>query len=580
MTHPMIRGSEAAERPPSSRTARRPNRRRMALLLATFVFLIAVTARVFGLVNGPTETINGSLPEESTPPPPYPISGYFISASSNDSANHSKLADIKALGGDTVITFGTLLKPATQADVPMDCVTDGKVCTQALSESIRINRYFTYFDGSRWGAKAVKCPRDREVVNKGKSYTILVFPTQGEGCTSTNGSYDLVIVGGGSRHADDPARSLAAASTELNMKYYAGLPSPVKRSDLDYLPDLSYKGTLKLFTERFLDYQEATNDLPGLAGFYHHTEMPLTSSDTFTQILDLYKMQNDAIHRILPTRAAIVSPYLDTRRNALSISLDEAREGSHRIAATSGRLRLIIAIQDGMGTGKAGAFSDADADVTVDKYAASVVGDGSWRSRYVAPIRQYFLAAQSGISGTEAELWANLEGMAPATGSNACGNSLRGQTTKERIDRQLQQLFTVTKIVSFMWDSYYTCDGTGTPLKTQIEQGLKTPIITDAKFHPSSGKVEIIGFNLAGGSATVKWTTQEGRPMDVNAAPNSTNPSYGKQEGMNPRLESLSIEVGPTTLEADSNYVVNVTNGWGIEAPYFFAQRVWAKQSP
>ncbi|MFP3686142.1 hypothetical protein SB847_20785, partial [Bacillus sp. SIMBA_026] len=76
-----------------------------------------------------------------------------------------------------------------------------------------------------------------------------------------------------------------------------------------------------------------------------------------------------------------------------------------------------IAIQDGMGTGKGGAYLPSEASAPVDSYAAAVVGDGSWKSKYVAPTGDYFRAAASGIESTGAVLWANLEGMTPtATG--------------------------------------------------------------------------------------------------------------------------------------------------------------------
>lgn len=507
--------------------------------------------------------------------PPYPIGGYFVSASSSLSRNSQKLMEMKTAGADTAITFGISLRPVALSSMPKDCLINGENCAKAVSEKINVNRYFLYLDKSTWSKKAVVCPRDRQVVSKGKTFTVLVVPLQGSGCNSSNGKYDVVVAGGGSANGPDTTGSLAAAATKLGMKLYAGLPAPVKRSDLPYLPDVSYAGTLKAFTERFLQYHATENNVAGLAGFYHHTEMPLTGSHAFDSILDVYRIQNQAIHKILPTRAAIVSPYLDARVNAVSISLDQAREGAKRIAQTAGGLLLNVAIQDGMGTGKGGAFMENEAGSSVDRYAASIVGKGTWGAKYVAPVSDYFSAAAQGISGTGAVLWANLEGMAPATASNPCGDNLRGQSTKERIQRQLQQLSQATKIVSFMWDSYYTCAGKGTPLKTQMESGLGTPIITEASFEASTGLVRIYGFNVAGGTTEVTWSTASGKRMTRKLKASGENVAYGANNGMHPKLEMIVVKVGQTTLAMDVPYSVTVTNKWKASSRSFSSQSLF-----
>jgi hypothetical protein len=459
--------------------------------------------------------------------------------------------------------------------MPKDCLINGVNCAKAVADKVNVDRSFVYSDQSAWSRKAVVCPRDRQVVSKGKTFTVLVIPAQGSGCNSSDGKYDVVVAGGGSTSGPDPTGSLATAATKLGMKLYAGLPAPVKRSDLPYLPDVSYTGTLKAFTERFLQYHASENNVAGLAGFYHHTEMPVTGSRAFDSVLDVYRMQNTAIHKVLPTRAAIVSPYLDARVNAVSISLDQAREGAKRIAGTASGLVLKVAIQDGMGTGKGGAFLENEAGSSVDRYAASIVGKGTWGAKYVAPVRDYFRAAAQGISGTGAVLWANLEGMAPATASNPCGDNLRGQSTKERIQRQLQQLSHATKIVSFMWDSYYTCAGKGTPLKTQMEAGLGTPIITEATFEASTGLVRIYGFNVTGGSAEVKWSTAAGKPQTKKLKASGENTAFGANNGMHPKLEMIVVKVGPTTLAKDASYSVTVTNKWKASSRSFSSQSLY-----
>ncbi|MFP5019016.1 hypothetical protein ACKLTP_18900, partial [Paenarthrobacter ureafaciens] len=97
-----------------------------------------------------TGTLHGAV-ANAEPAPVYPISGFFIYGSTSDATNNQKLSDIKALGGDTVITFGSRLKPATLADIPADCKINGTNCAQAAASGVKVNRYFTYADSALWG---------------------------------------------------------------------------------------------------------------------------------------------------------------------------------------------------------------------------------------------------------------------------------------------------------------------------------------------------------------------------------------------------------------------------------------------
>ena len=525
--------------------------------------LLASIALVVGFLSGSTA--------QAATPPVYPISGYFIYGSTSDATNTKKLNDIKSLGGDTVITFGSLLKPATLATIPTSCTISGVNCAKAAASGVTVNRYFTYSDGSSWGTPALLCPRDKTVTSGSTVYTILVLPNGGGGCTSSNGSYNVVVINGGTSSI---SISLGKVATTLGMKYYAGLPAPVKRTDVTYLPDLSYQSTFTQFTERFLQYQDKVNDVPGLAGFYHHTEMPLSDSFTWDPVLTLYDIQNSAIAEFMPSRAAIVSPYIDTRKTAAArVTTDQVRQAVSNIAETANGVSLAIAVQDGMGTGKAGAFFGNESGTAVDPYAASIVGSGSWGSKYLAPNRDYFLAMAEGVDGTGVELWANVEGMAPATSQNPCDNSLRGQTTKSRIDRQLQQIGNApVKAISFMWDPYYTCTGTWAPMVERLKAGSTTPVITDSIFY-GNGDVLVTGYNLSGGTVNVKWTDTNGRTFEKSVLATNYNSAYGSQQGMNPRLESVTASLGSTSLGSGKYYMINVTNGSGAKNDAFYSDR-------
>lgn len=531
--------------------------------------LAAIIVAAFVLLTG---TLHGAV-AKAEPAPVYPVSGFFIYGNTSDATNNQKLSDIKALGGDTVITFGTRLKPATLAEIPADCKINGTNCAQAAAAGVKVNRYFTYADSSLWGTPSLVCPRDKAITVNGQPFTIFVLPNQGSSCNSSNAIYDVVVVSGSTVAGTSGVNvSLAKTATALGMKYYAGMPLPVARTDYAYLPDVSYLPAFTQFTDRFLKYQKAVIDVVGLGGFYLSYEMPVTDGTTYDPILNLYKIQNQAVAKLHPGRGTVVSPYLDGRRTT-NLTVDKVRKGAERIGKTAGNTRMAIAIQDGMGTGKGGAFFGNEASNPVDSFNAAIVGSGSWGSKYLASVREYFLAAADGVDGTGAELWANLEGMAPATSQNPCANNARGQTTKSRVDRQLQQLGNYPKkVISFMWDGYYTCTGTWSPLADRFKAGNMTPVITDSIFY-GNGDVLVTGHNLSGGSVTIKWTDTMGRTFAKTVTATSYNPSYGSQRGINPRLESVTAKLGSTSLGIGKYYMIDVVNGSGVKNDAFYSDR-------
>jgi hypothetical protein len=507
--------------------------------------------------------------------PQFPVSGFFVRASTKESVNTRKLSDIRGAGGDTVITFGSHLMPASLGSISPDCRIGTANCVQTAAAGVRLNRVFAYADASPWGAAAVTCPRDKTISSNNKLFTLLVLPTQGAGCDSANGAYDIVVISGGSPGTAGATESMARAVTAQGIKFYGGMPIPAQRADLPYLPDLSYQNTFSLFTNRYLKYHGAANDVPGLAGFYLSTEMPLSSAAIFDPVLAVYRIQNQAIRTIMPSRSAVVSPYIDARSAAAGRTTPaEAQVAVRNIALTAAGVRLSIAVQDGMGTGKGGAFFGNEANARVDQPAAAIVGAGSWGSRYLAPNRDYFVAAAHGVAGTGATLWANMEGMAPATGANVCVANLRGQTTKARLDRQLQQMVNAPKkIISFMWDTYYTCVGTSVPLVQRVLAGKATPLITDSVFDSASGAITVTGYNLSGANVELKWTAASGQ-VQVKTVPASYFvPAYGRQTGLNPALQAFTANVGRTTLAPGTYYMVNVSNVWGARNDAFYSKR-------
>lgn len=545
-------------------TARREAQPRRSQSAATRLRLLIAT-----LIALPLSSLGPSTLAADTPQ--YPVSGFFIRASTSNAANVQKLRAIKGVGGDTVITFGSRLTPATLARVPADCRISGVDCVRGSLRGAVLNRVFIYSDKSPWGASAVRCPLDRSIKNKNQLFTILVLPTTGSGCSAPNNRYDVVVVQGSSSAGANATGSLARSATALGMKFYAGMPIPVNRTDLRYLPDLSYQATFRLFTDRYLQYQAAANNVPGLAGFYLSTEMPLSDAAIFGSVLSVYRIQNQSIRRFMPTKETVVSPYIDARTAAPGrVTPAQARVAARNIALTAGGNRLSIAVQDGMGTGKGGAYFGNEANAPVDQFAAAIVGSGSWGSKYLAPNRDYFLAAAAGVAGTGATLWANMEGMAPANGTNPCDANPRGQTTKPRVDRQLQQMANAPKkVISFMWDTYYTCTGTGVPLARQIQAGRATPIVTDSALIAASGALLITGVNLKGATINLRWTAANGQVMTKTVPGTGYDPRFGRDRGWNPALQGIRANVGRISVARGSNYMVKVTNIWGATNPFY-----------
>jgi hypothetical protein len=531
------------------------------------IYLTAVALAAVLITAGPPAAVAADTPI-------FPVGGYFVRAAGTDALNASKLYAIKGLGGDTVITFGSRLTPTSLAGVPADCQIAAVNCVQSAAGGVLLNRIFTYSDSNPWGSAAVKCPRDRSITSNNKLFTVLVLPAQGPGCDAVDNRYDVVVVSGGNAPGTSATGSMARVATAQGMKLFAGMPIPVNRTDLAYLPDLSYQNTFTQFTDRYLQYQAAANNVAGLAGFYLSTEMPVSDGPVFNSILTVYRIQNQAIRRIMPTRSAVVSPYIDARAAAAGRTTPaQAAAAVRNIASTASGVPLNIAVQDGMGTGKGGAYFGNEAAASVDQFAAAIVGAGTWGTKYLAPVRDYFQAAAAGIAGTGATLWANMEGMAPANGANPCDTNARGQTTKARLDRQLQQLGNApTKVISFMWDTYYTCVGTGVPLVNSITAGKATPVITDSSFNAAAGSLFVTGYNLSGAQVQIKWTTAAGQVQDRTVAAAAYNPAYGQQNGLNPGLQSVTINVGGTSLGAGKYYMVNVINGWGARNDAFYSK--------
>ncbi|WP_109471042.1 hypothetical protein [Ornithinimicrobium cavernae] len=551
---------------------------------------------ILALVAGPapalvTDTAQAAPTARAATPP---LSGFFVSAGSTDAENTTTLRQIKQVGGDTVVTFGNTLRTSSldgqdrirtggEIDPAFTaCRIDGRPCATAMAAEGRIRRVLTFANHSHFTQGALQCPLDRAITSRGQRFTLLMIPTGGEGCTSADGRYDLVAIHGGAAKGIDRTVSLLAAADRAGMAVYVGMPSVEKRTDVPWLPDLSYQDTFAEFTDRFLRYHKAVGATAALAGFYHHTEMPVAAGDVWQPVLDLYRLQNRAIARILPGRAALVSPYLDNRRSANPGTDREelsakTRDGARAIAETASGVPLTIALQDGMGTGKGGSYLVNERNGPVDPHTAAFVGEGTWDNTYVMPVSDSFRAASAGLEGTGARLWANVEGMTPqgGAGDTGCGaGGPRGKTTKDRLDRQVQAVARYTaKNISFRWDPYYTCQVSGTTLAEALRHHVSTPLITNAALNPQKNALWVAGYNLAGSTATVKYTDTHGRVRTATAQISAFSPGYGRHARLDRGLEGATYPVTFTEPQRGKIFIVSVTSRTGGPGSRSFSLR-------
>lgn len=560
--------------------------RRQLLHLALLLVLALVAGPAPSPLPASAETTTASADEQAD----YPISGFFVAPAASDAANADRVQRITRVGGDTLVTFGSTLRKSTlgkagriRTDGDVDpaftsCRIEGKPCAAVATKDVDIRRVLTFANHSHFTKGAVQCPRDRTFTSKGQQFTLLLLPTQGDGCTSPNGRYDLVAINAGPTDGVDRTASLLRAAERADVDVYVGMPTVQTREDVEWLPDMSYADTLDRFTDRFLGYHRSVTANSALTGFYHHTEMPVAAGDVWEPVLDLYRLQNRAIAEIFPDKAALVSPYLDNRRSA-NQGLDRAQleakteTGARAIAGTAEGVPLRIAVQDGMGTGKAGSYLVNDANSPVDQQAASLVGRKTWDSAYLMPVGDSFRAAKAGLEGTGATLWANVEGMTPEGGTDSCGSGQeRGRTTKSRLDHQVQAVGRYSaKNISYMWNPFYTCRVGGSRLAQDITRHGSAPLVVNAAIDPQRDALWLSGYNLADSRATVKYVDTDGAVHEATADISGYAPDYGRRAGLDRGLGGASYQVDFTSPQRGKIFLVWVTGEDGVRSSHAFS---------
>jgi hypothetical protein len=61
--------------------------------------------------------------------------------------------------------------------------------------------------------------------------------------------------------------------------------------------------------------------------------------------------------------------------------------------------------------------------------------------------------------------------------------------------------------------------------------------------------------------------------QDKTVTASNYNPSYGKQLGINPLLESVTAKLGSTSLGMGKHYFIDVVNGSGVKNDALYSDR-------
>ena len=393
------------------------------------------------------------------------IGGFFVYSSVSAQVTADMLDGIKATGADTAITFGFRLRPVSvKAHVPMmdgftSCVENNKGCLVSLYKRYKVKKVFTYDDKESWSSRSFVCSGEKTVTaDNGDKFSVIVLGKKGA-CSK---EADLVVV----KHpsSGNATTQLVKDAKSRGMKVIIGLPAPVASSVHGWLPDMSYQQSMTQFTDRFLqrvkkDYGNSST----ISGFYHHTEMPLVSNDSWSSVRSLYEMQNKSIKKHFPKKFALISPFIDARRNSVAPTpLNGVAVATQKLAATGNGVHVIIAPQDGQGTGKVGAYSHAQRNNQVDSASASVAGKGSYAKIYYGSTQDYMREVVKGARGSKVTAWVNIELMSATTnGAPQCAGAPlgRGKASIKRVKNQVKLATVpgVKKTIGFMWQPYATC---------------------------------------------------------------------------------------------------------------------------
>ncbi|MFI6600037.1 DUF4434 domain-containing protein [Nonomuraea sp. NPDC050536] len=409
-----------------------------------------IVAAVPEAVTRPAAGDDACGPRDTRVAVPYAITGYWLVPRSDRCVTRRTVEAIHRIGGDTLVTFGARLAPGRDPEVD---------CPGCYQVGRKVRRVYTYVTSEQFGPGLLRCPGERRFQTAGRTYYQLLL---GHSCTK--GPVDLVLV----VSDGDGLGNLMAEADGYGMKVYPGLPAAPQDPAKPWLPDPRHTSAVAAFTGRVLaDYRQRFAGVKAFAGVYQSFELTVKARPAKDPTIGLYRAQHAQVAAALPGTRLLVSPYIDARRGP-GFPPEQVGEGLAELAGTRAGLPMVVAVQDGRGTGKVGVYGPAEADAGVDPRVAPIVGNVTNRQAYYGSTGDYYAAAARAVP-PGVELWANIEAFEPTPVPGDCGRAdplpLRGRPTKARLDRQIEAARPyVSKIISYGWDPFMTCQpGVGRP---------------------------------------------------------------------------------------------------------------------
>ncbi|MGO1226123.1 MAG: hypothetical protein ACTMH5_04750 [Brachybacterium sp.] len=400
-----------------------------------------------------------------------------------------------------------------------------------------IRRVLTYSGSERFGSEMLACERlDKEIVSEGSRFQRVLLPVDGEGCEASQ--YDLVMIANGGLDAHTDVATVLVAAEAFGIDFHLGLPRPGQDAEQPWLIDTSYLDTMTRFTERTVkDWEARYSDLESYGGLYQSSEMPMKGNEAWDAQFALYDAQHGVVAEQAPGSSILVSPYIDARPRMTS-PVEAVELFTQRLIDSVDGAHLILAPQDGRGTGKGGVYFPDQADDIVLERLQDVVGGAMTYSDAFGGTtsHDYYTAAlESGkaAGGESFELWANIELMEPAplAGEPICISGVnRGQADSARIATQISVAGdTATKLIGYDWDNAMLCEVPGKdPLVEQLAADEGRPVPTSVILEPG-GTALMTGYQLDGVSGVVTWADSNGDEQRVEIMPETSEslPEYG-----------------------------------------------------
>lgn len=480
------------------------------------------------------------------------VSGFFTFYTTDMCQALSTMQGVHDSGGDTLITFGyrlemrdldesdRILTADEAVDSRFDCVDEGVSCVAKAREDLgdaEIRRVLTYSGSERFGSEMLACDGlDEEIVSGGSRFQRVLLPVGGEGCRAAQ--YDLVLIANGALGGHNDVATVLVAAEAFDIDFRLGLPRPGQNAEQPWLIDTSYLDTMTRFTERTVkDWEARYSDLESYGGLYQSSEMPMKGNDAWDAQFELYDAQHGVVAENAPGSSILVSPYIDARPH-MGSPVEAVELFTQRLVDSADGAHVILAPQDGRGTGKGGVyFPDQTDDIVLERLQDVVGGAMTYNMAFGGTTsHDYYAAAlESGkaAGGDTFELWANIELMEPAPlpGEPICIPGVnRGQADSARIATQISVAGdTVTKLIGYDWDNAMLCEVPGKDtLAEQLAADEGRPVPTGVTLEPGSTAL-MTGYQLDGVTGAVTWTGSDGSEQSVEITPEASEsfPGYG-----------------------------------------------------